>query len=102
MDVEANLKLDEEHQDFLIDLVAAKLANQIESRAQDIVDKLTEERGMNQKEIAVILGCESSTVRDYYLEQPGFPFYWKGTVKMFWPSAVKKWIVTHQESMIKE
>lgn len=102
MDVEANLKLDAKNQDLLIDLVATKLADQIESRARVIAANLIEERGMTQKEIAVVLGCEPSTVRDYYLEQPGFPFYWKNTVKMFWPSAVKQWIVTHQDSMIKE
>ncbi|MCD2257109.1 hypothetical protein ACNAN0_02345 [Agrilactobacillus fermenti] len=102
MDVTVALGDEDNEQEVLINAIADRLAKKMTPIIEKIIEeKLTRERAMTQREVAEqILHCDPSTITDYYLEQPGFPFFAKGTKKMFWPAAVREWINNNQQSLI--
>ena len=87
--------------DALVQAIANKLVEQIAPAIQQIViNNLSQEHGMTEREIArEVLKCDPGMM-DYYLQQPGFPFYYKGKQKMYWPPAVKEWLDKNQQSLV--
>lgn len=83
------------------------LRDQIAERAaQKIADKVDPNRIMGEfydrlmtpAEICdKVLHCGRSTLDDYYMQQPGFPYTYKGSHIMYLPSQVRQWLIGHQQ-----
>lgn len=95
MPMELNLSID---QNDLLDRVADKLAERYAAKLNEAADvALLADKLMTPEQICEkVLNCSRGTLDDYYMQQPGFPYTYKGKRLMYMPSEVHKWLKNNQ------
>lgn len=81
----------------MIEAIADSVAVKVMPELENLVKKYYQpDQGLNQQGAADLLGCSTDTLKSYYLLQPGFPHYMKGTQIAFSRKAIEKWMDENQ------
>jgi len=84
---------DQKFIDAVANAVAEKVMPQLEERIKHYYQP---DQGLDQQGAADVLGCHKDTLMDYYVKQPGFPHFMKGSRIAFSRNAIIKWMAENQ------
>lgn len=80
-----------------IDAVANAVADRIMPQLEVLVKEYYQpDQGLNQQQAAAMLGCGVDTLVKFYVYQPGFPHFKKGSKDSYSRKALEKWIHDNQ------
>ncbi|WP_338230690.1 DNA-binding protein [Lactiplantibacillus paraxiangfangensis] len=90
----ASMQMDDQK---FIEAVANAVADRVMPELETMVKKYHEpDQGLDQAGAAKVLGCGKDMLNDYYINQPGFPHFMKGSRMVFSRKAIEKWMDENQ------